>query len=153
MPFTAGTSQSIDIEKFEIPINNTEQFQKLVHEMIDEFTNNVTLENWKREGVRVTKRKTEYVYSSVDNSPFSVAIASPNTFGRYYIDLPPHKEPKYTQQIEELVRQGNVYETLISVYNCTYNLTRLTLKLIHPNKYSDFCISYLFQDTSQVRHT
>lgn len=145
-----GTSQSIDIEKFEIPINNTEEFQKLEHEMIDEVTNNITLENWKREGLRVTRRKTEYVYTSVDNSPFSVAIASPNSFGRYYIDLPPSKEPHYTRQINKLVQEGNVYETLISVYNCSYNFTRLTAKITNPSLYSDFCISYLFQDTSQV---
>lgn len=145
-----GTSQSIDIEKFEIPINNEEAFMKLEHEMIDEKTNNITLENWKREGLRVTKRYTEYVYTTVANSPFSVAIASPNSFGRFYIDLPPHKESKYSERIEQIVAEGNVYETLISVYNCSYTFTRLTSKIMHPNKYSDFCISYLFQDTSQV---
>lgn len=145
-----GTSQSIDLEKFEIPINNTEEFQKLEHEMIDEVTSNITLENWKREGLRVTRRKTEYVYTSVDNSPFSVAIASPNSFGRFYIDLPPSKEAEYTKKIEQLVKNNNVYETMISVYNCSYKFEKLTAKITQPNLYADFCIAYLFQDLSQV---
>ncbi len=145
-----GTSQSIDMEKFEIPINNTEEFQKLEHDMIDELTNNITLENWKREGLRVTRRKTEYVYTSVDNSPFSVAIASPNSFGRFYIDLPPSKEIEYSKKIEQLVDEGNVYDTMISVYNCSYQFEKLTAKITNPTLYADFCISYLFQDPSQV---
>ena len=144
-----GTSQSIDLEKFEIPINNSDEFENLEHEMIDEATNNKTLENWKREGLRVTRRKTEYVYTSVDNSPFSVAIASPNSFGRYYIDLPPEKESDYTDQINKLIKD-NIYDTQIAVYNCTYNFTKLTQKITNPTVYSDFCIRYLFEDTSQV---
>jgi len=90
------------------------------------------------------------VYTSVDNSPFSVAIASPNSFGRFYIDLPPSKEIEYSKKIEQLVDEGNVYDTMISVYNCSYQFEKLTAKITNPTLYADFCISYLFQDPSQV---
>ncbi|RNA43662.1 voltage-dependent calcium channel subunit alpha-2 delta-3 isoform X2 [Brachionus plicatilis] len=44
-----GTSNSIDLDRFEIPIDNGEEFEMLEHEMIDEKTGNKTLNNWKRE--------------------------------------------------------------------------------------------------------
>ena len=46
-----GTSNSIDMDRFEIPIDNDEEFELLEHEMIDEKTGNKTLDNWKREGI------------------------------------------------------------------------------------------------------
>ena len=45
-----GTSHSIEMEKFEIPIGNEYEFEMLEHEMIDQKTGNMTLNNWKREG-------------------------------------------------------------------------------------------------------
>ncbi len=144
-----GTSASIDIEKFEIPVENADEYEQLEHDMIDEITGNVTLENWKREGMRVTRRRTEYVYTSVANTPFSVAIASPSSFGRFYIDLPPIRDIEYESELKLLVR--NKYETAIQLYNCSYNYTRLVEKILNPKLYSDYCIRYLFTDKDQVR--
>ncbi|RNA43660.1 hypothetical protein BpHYR1_031945 [Brachionus plicatilis] len=100
------------------------------------------------DGLRVIRRRTEYVYTSVDRTPFSVAIASPSSFGRYYIDLPSKKEREYEHKLEHLVH--NNFETLIQIYNCTYNYSRLIEKLLQPKQYMDFCIRYLFHDPDQV---
>ncbi len=148
-----GSSQSIDIEKFEIPILNEEEFEKLENDMIDEKTDNVTLENWKRDGLRVIRRKTEYVYTSVENTPFSVAIASPNSFGRYYIDLPHENEKDYNEKIKGIISVGRKYETTIQLYNCSYNYGRLNeriLKVKESTEKSDYCMRYLMQDLDQV---
>lgn len=88
------------------------------------------------------------MYASVDRTPFSVAIASPSSFGRYYIDLPSSKERDYEQKLEHLVH--NNFETIIQVYNCTYNYSRLVEKLLNPKQYMDFCIRYLYQDVDQI---
>ena len=143
-----GTSSSIDLDRFEIPIDNVDAFEALEHDMIDQKTNNVTLDNWKREGLRIIRRRTEYVYTPVDKTPFSVAIASPSSFGRFYIDLPSSKEKDYESQIRELMK--NRYEANIQLYNCTYNYTRISEKILNPRLYTDYCIKYLFQDTDQV---
>jgi len=146
-----GSSQSIDIEKFEIPILNDDEFDHLEHEMIDEMTGNITLENWKRDGLRVIRRRTEYVYTSVDDTPFSVAIASPSSFGRYYIDLPRDKEQYYNKKIEE-IRKERRFGTNIQLYNCTYRFNTLSNHLvkIKENTPNDYCIRYLLQDLDQV---
>jgi hypothetical protein len=143
-----GSSHSIDLDKFEIPIDNDEDFEELEHEMIDQITSNKTLDNWKREGLRVIRRRTEYVYTPVSKTPFSVAIASPNSFGRYYIDLPSEKESEYEKQLKELMK--NKYESNIQLYNCSYTYTRLSEKILNPKQYTDYCIRYLFSDTDQV---
>lgn len=91
-----GTSSSIDLDRFEIPIHNDDEFEELEHEMIDQIlTSNRTLDNWKREGLRVIRRRTEYVFAPVSKTPFSVALASPSSFGRYYIDIPREREADY----------------------------------------------------------
>lgn len=91
-----GTSSSIDIDRFEIPIDNDDEFEQLEHDMIDQMlTSNRTLDNWKREGLRVIRRRTEYVFAPVLKTPFSVALASPSSFGRYYIDIPREREKDY----------------------------------------------------------
>lgn len=119
--------------------------------MIDEVTNMKTLENWKRQGSRVVHRKTEYVYTSVLNTPFAVSIASPNSFGRYYIDLPAEVNPILEKGIEKIRDdQSKNFDTKIQVYNCSYDFNRLSEKLLHPEKYSDFCIKYLFTDKEQA---
>jgi hypothetical protein len=96
----------------------------------------------------VIRRKTEYVYTTVSRTPFSVAIASPSSFGRYYIDLPSEKEVYYEDMIKVLMK--NKYETMIQVYNCTYTFTKLSEKLLNSSLYSDYCIKYLFQDPDQI---
>ncbi|RNA36114.1 Voltage-dependent calcium channel subunit alpha-2 delta-4 [Brachionus plicatilis] len=48
-----GTSHSIEMQKFEIPIGNDYEFEMLEHDMIDQKTGNTTLNNWKREGKNV----------------------------------------------------------------------------------------------------
>ena len=111
-------------------------------------TSNKTLNNWKREGLRVIRRRTEYVYTPVAKTPFSVAIASPNSFGRYYIDLPSAKESDYERQVKELMK--NKYDSLIQLYNCSYAYTRLSEKILNPKQYTDYCIRYLFSDPDQV---
>ncbi len=143
-----GTSHSIDLEKFEIPIGNEEEFEDFEHEMIDEKTSNVTLDNWKREGLRVIRRRTEYVYTTVDKTPFSVAIASPNSFGRYYIDLPSHKDKEYDAELLKMDKRR--FDTNIQLYNCTYQFARLSERLINPRQYQDYCIKYLMHDFDQV---
>ena len=143
-----GGSASIDLDKFELPINNDDEFEQLEHDMIDQKTGNTTLDNWKRDGLRLIRRRTEYVYTSVDKTPFSVAIASPNSFGRFYIDLPSEKESSYETQLKELIKFK--YETNIQLYNCSYTHTKLAEKILNPNQYTDFCIKYLFSDKDQV---
>ena len=88
------------------------------------------------------------MYTPVAKTPFSVAIASPNSFGRFYIDLPSEKESSYEQDLKELLKYK--YETNIQLYNCSYTHTRLSDKILHPNQSSDFCIKYLFSDKDQV---
>lgn len=146
-----GTSQSIDLEVFEIPINNNEEFEELEHEMIEEITNSKILRNWKREGSRVVRRKTEYVYTSILNTPFAVSIASPNSFGRYYIDLPLEMNSVYEEKIQ-LIRSDTLksFETKIQLYNCSYGFKHLSKKLLDPEKYSDYCIKYLYTDLDQA---
>ena len=143
-----GSSHSIDLDKFEIPINNDAEFEELEHEMIDQKTSNKTLDNWKREGLRVIRRRTEYVYTPVSKTPFSVAIASPNSFGRFYIDLPSEKETDYEKRLKDLMKDK--FETNIQLYNCTYTYSRLAEKILNPKQYTDYCIRYLFQDKDQV---
>ena len=153
-----GTSQSIDLDIFEIPINNDEEFESLEHEMIDQKTNNKTLMNWKREGLRVIKRRTEYVYTSVNNTPFSVAIASPSSFGRYYIELPVEKEKEYEKVINVIMNPNSPdkkkFDTLIQLYNCSYSYQLLSVKLLSGNLITrqnlDYCLRYLLQDSDQV---
>ena len=136
---------------FEIPINNDKEFETLEHEMIEEITNVRTLENWKRQGSRVVRRKTEYVYTSVLNTPFAVAIASPESFGRFYIDLPAAKYGEYDEKLRQLrMDPDKVYDTKIQLYNCSFGIKGLAEKLLNPEKYSDFCIKYLFQDLDHV---
>jgi len=43
-------SYSVDLNKFEVPVNDREGFEKLAHDMIDQKTGQRTLLNWKREG-------------------------------------------------------------------------------------------------------
>jgi hypothetical protein len=150
-----GSSHSIDLDKFEIPIDNDEDFEELEHEMIDQITSNKTLDNWKREGLRVIRRRTEYVYTPVSKTPFSVAIASPNSFGRYYIDLPSEKESEYEKQLKELVLKEsakNRFFSNIQLYNCSYSYIRLSERLTNSNvrQLTDYCIRYLYQDIDQV---
>jgi hypothetical protein len=150
--FLPGTSQSIDLGIFEIPINNADEFELFEHEMIDEITNLKTLENWKRQGSRVVHRKTEYVYTSILNTPFAVSIASPNSFGRFYIDLPSEANKIYSESIDRIRNNpSNDFDTKIQVYNCSYEFKRLSEKLLNPDKFqSDFCINYLLTDEDQV---
>lgn len=145
-----GTSNSVDIDIFEIPINNEDRFEQLEHDMIDKYTGNVTLENWKREGVRVIKRRTEYVYTPVLKTPFSVALASPLSFGSYYIDIAKEKEPCFDENIKRLKQSR--FDTLIQLYNCSYMLNTLVDKLvnIYTNKSPDYCIKYLLKDSDQI---
>lgn len=144
-----GTSNSVDLDTFEIPINNEDEFEQLEHDMIDLFTGSKILENWKREGIRVIKRRTEYVYTPVSKTPFSVAIASPQSFGRYYIDIPKEKEEIYDEKIKKL-KQKN-FDTLIQLYNCSYRVNALVDKLTNLyNKNTDFCIKYLLRDSDQI---
>ena len=145
-----GSSHSIDLDKFEIPINNDAEFEELEHEMIDQKTSKKTLDNWKREGLRVIRRRTEYVYTPVSKTPFSVAIASPSSFGRYYIDLPSEKEADYEKKLREFKEKEIKFESLIQLYNCSYTYTRLTERLTNPKQLSDYCIRYLFMDRDQV---
>ncbi|CAF0767753.1 unnamed protein product [Brachionus calyciflorus] len=143
-----GTSHSIDMDKFEIPIGNDYEFELLEHDMIDQKTGNMTLDNWKREGLRIIRRRTEYVFTSVDKTPFSVAIASPSSFGRYYIDLPAEKGKDYEEELKELVKKR--FDTNIQLYNCSYSYYRLTERLTNPKQSNDFCIRYLYQDSDQA---
>ena len=148
-----GTSHSVDLDKFEIPIHNDDEFEELEHEMIDGKTSNMTLDNWKREGLRVVKRRTEYVYTPVEKTPFRVAIASPNSFGRYYIELPFVKEKDYEKILEDLEQPGNAkFDTNIQLYNCSYTYSRLSDRItFDPTKQiNDFCIRYLSKDREQV---
>jgi hypothetical protein len=145
-----GTSHSIDMNKFEIPIGNEEEFEELEHEMIDQITSNKTLENWKREGLRVIRRKTEYVFTSVFKTPFSVAIASPSSFGRYYIDLPSERESDYVEQLKEILQKKQIPTSSIQLYNCSYSYNRMLEKLLNPKQNLDFCIRYLHEDIDQV---
>lgn len=144
-----GTSSSIDLDRFEIPIHNDEEFEALEHDMIDQIlTSNYTLDNWKREGLRVIRRRTEYVFAPVSKTPFSVALASPSSFGRYYIDIPREKEKDYEADLKELVKKR--FDTLIQLYNCTYNYQKLADRIISPKQFNDYCIKYLFQDADQA---
>lgn len=43
-------SFSIDLNKFEVPIENRDEFERLEHDMIDQKAGQRTLLNWKREG-------------------------------------------------------------------------------------------------------
>ena len=119
------------------------------------MTSNKTLNNWKREGLRVIRRRTEYVYTPVARSPFSVAIASPLSFGRYYIDLPSDKEADYEQEMRELVLTDtakNMFFSNVQLYNCSYSYVRLSERLVAAPRQStaDYCIRYLYQDIDQV---
>ena len=143
-----GTSHSIDLDKFEIPIGNDDDFEDLEHDMIDQKTSNRTLENWKREGLRVIRRRTEYVYTPVSKTPFSVAIASPSSFGRYYIDLPSAKDADYEAELTTIDKKR--FDTNIQLYNCTYSFARLAERLMNPKQYQDYCIKYLFLDYDQA---
>jgi hypothetical protein len=114
--------------------------------MIDQNTGIKTLENWKREGIRVFRRRTEYVYTKVENTPFSVAIASPKSFGRYYIDISNEKDKKYDEKIKKIDPKS--IETLIQLYSCSYQFNNLLGKLYGNN--SDYCIKYLQKDSNQI---
>lgn len=116
--------------------------------MIDQHTSNMTLLNWKREGLRVIRRRTEYVYTPVAKTPFSVAIASPSSFGRYYIDLPREKERHYEEILKELVDKR--FDVNIQLYNCSYTYQKLVERLLPNKHYTDYCIKYLFSDKDQV---
>ena len=147
-----GTSHSVDLDKFEIPIHNDDEFEELEHEMIDGKTSNMTLDNWKREGLRVVKRRTEYVYTPVDKTPFRVAIASPNSFGRFYIELPFEKEVDYEEILNRLEQQPTKLETNIQLYNCSYLYHRLSDRITnaYTKQLNDYCMRYLSQDREQV---
>jgi len=112
-----------------------------------------TLENWKRQGSRVVRRKTEYVYTSILNTPFAVSIASPNSFGRFYIDLPSDTNDHFSDQIDKIrTNPDNQFGTKIQVYNCSYEFNRLSDKIANPEKFrADFCINYLLTDEDQVK--
>ena len=143
-----GTSHSIDLDKFEIPIDNEKEFEDFEHEMIDQKTNAKILDNWKREGLRVIKRKTEYVYTPILNTPFSVTIASPSSFGRFYIHLPHKLHSDFNQRIKRMDKKR--YESLIQVYNCTYSVIKLSERLLNQKGHFDYCIRYLSQDQDQI---
>lgn len=131
-----------------MPINNDDDFENLEHEMIDQQTNNMTLLNWKREGLRVIKRRTEYVYTPVFGTPFSVAIASPSSFGRFYIDLPRDRESYYESMLRDLVHKR--FDVNIQLYNCSYTYQKLVERLLPNKHFNDYCIKYLFSDKDQV---
>lgn len=102
--------------------------------------------------MRVIRRQTEYVYTSVEKTPFTVAIASPNSFGRYYIDLPAEKEKYYDGNLTELIKnktQVNI-DTNIQLYNCSYSYFKLAERLIDSKSSNDFCIRYLYIDYDQA---
>lgn len=145
-----GTSNSVDLDTFEIPINNEDEFEQLEHDMIDQYTGSAILENWKREGFRVNKRRTEYVYTPVLKTPFSVAIASPESFGRYYIEIQKEREPFYDDKIKLLKLKQ--FDTLIQLYNCSYKFNNLVDKLInlYTRNISDYCMKYLLRDSDQI---
>lgn len=131
-----------------MPIDNDDEFEQLEHEMIDQQTGNKTLLNWKREGLRVIRRRTEYVYTPVPRTPFSVAIASPSSFGRYYIDLPRAKETYYEEHLKHLANRK--FDVNIQLYNCSYNYQKLLERLMSNKHHNDYCIKYLFTDSDQV---
>lgn len=43
-------SFSFDLNKFEVPIENWDEFEKIEHDMIDQKAGQKTLLNWRREG-------------------------------------------------------------------------------------------------------
>jgi hypothetical protein len=146
-----GTSHSIDLDKFEIPIDNEDAFEEFEHQMVDQTTGTRILDNWKREGLRVYKRRTEYVYTKVDHTPFSVAIASPSSFGRYYLDLKDESDAKFKKKLRELLKNDQKFKSIISLYNCTYTHSQLSKKVLEAqNNLDDFCIKYLLVDPDQV---
>ena len=116
--------------------------------MIDQVTNARVLNNWKREGLRVIKRRSEYVYTPVVNTPFSVAIASPKSFGRFYIRLNPALKDELNEKLINL-EKGKIYESLIQVYNCTYTFSKLVERFSSKSP-SDSCIRYLYEDEDQI---
>jgi hypothetical protein len=145
-----GRSHSVDLNNFEIPIDNEDEFEELEHRMIDQKTDNQTLKNFKREGVRVVKRETEYVYTPVKNTPFSVAIASPKSFGRYYVDIPPEEEANYDVKLKNLLEhlEHVTLNTRVQLYNCSYPYVELIKKVLE--RQSDYCLDYSYNDHGQV---
>lgn len=117
--------------------------------MIERLTSNKTLLNWKREGLRVIRRVTEYVYTPVLKTPFSVAIASPSSFGRYYIDLPHSDEKFYESQLLSITAHKKI-DVNIQLYNCSYSYQKLVDRLLPNKAISDYCMKYLFNDKDQV---
>ena len=145
-----GRSHSVELKSFEIPIENEEDFVELEHRMIDQKTNNQTLQNFKREGIRVVKRETEYVYTPVKDTPFSVAIASPKSFGRYYIDIDHKEEENYNEKLRYLLKNltDADLKTRVQVYNCSYDYIDLIKKML--DNHTDYCLNYSRNDPGQV---
>lgn len=137
------------MDRFEIPIDNEKEFEDFEHEMIDQLTSSCILDNWKREGLRVIRRRTEYVYTPVSKTPFSVALASPSSFGRYYIDIPRVKEKDFEAKLRILM-SNKKFDSNIQLYNCSYSFHKLAERTINRTFIFDFCIKYLFQDDDQA---
>ena len=146
-----GRSHSVELKSFEIPIENEDEFEELEHRMIDQKTDNQTLKNFKREGIRVVKRETEYVYTNVNGTSFSVAIASPKSFGRYYVDIDHTENENYNTKLQSLIANKTLErtKTRVQLYNCSYDYVEL-IKNVLDNSYHDFCLNYASNDPGQV---
>ena len=99
------------------------------------------------------KRSTEFVYTQIKNTPFSIALASPSSFGRYYLnvlnDRPDDQLDIHDDLISTLLFKDTI-DTSIQVYNCTYDFDRLGANLVYEQAEFDPCMEYLFKDTSQT---
>ena len=140
-------SHSIDLDTFEIPISSQEVFDLMIHEIIDGKSNKMTLLNWKRDGSRLLRRVTEYVYAPIFNTPFSIILASPNSFGHFYIKAIDQPE-FYDQRVKGLFYSD--VKTFIQLLNCTYTFYDFVKKTTIKLDRSDSCISEILASADHL---
>lgn len=89
-------------------------------------------------GSRLLKRVTEYVYAPIFNTPFSIILASPNSFGHYFIKAIDQPE-FYDNRVKGLFYSD--VKTLIQLLNCTYKFYDFVKKTTIKIDRFDSCIT------------
>jgi len=135
-----GAAYNIDLDQFEIPIENYKGFQSLEHDMIDRKAGQKSILIWKKCGNRLIKLYTSYLFVPVEKTPFVIVLASPISYGKYRLKFNYGFDEKfYDQKLIDLLK-GSIVNNAIQLAGCSYDIKGLIYDLLFDDK-SDGCAS------------
>jgi len=125
-----GVAFNIDLDRFEIPIENHSGFLKLEHDMVDRKSGQKSLLVWKRCANRLVRRYTSFSFMPIPKTPFVIAIASPVSFGRHRLELNHRHEPGFYDAKLMTLLQTTIVNTAVQFGDCVYEFNLLAYELL-----------------------